>query len=195
MTAQEASDQAALAGDDQTSLEGQTAAGVLSVGEVTKPAEATEHAGESKPVVPEKLEPKDKRKSDKEWQEAQEKAKKAEEYEDRLTKQDREISRLRFERDNPIALDYTEELDKLDKDPRWKEITWEERLSFVRKEEPSKVRQDMKDQAAASQGSISAPSETQKVNEGISPSLLKEGESWFGSEEKARKAYEKYGVR
>ena len=199
------SEQAALAGDVPTSeAEGQLSTGVLSEAVWQKPGtsvDATETKAEPQeepkaPVVPETLDPKDKRKSDAEWQKAQEtklEAKKeASDLEQKLNATQRELERIRFERDNPIALEYKEQLDAMDKDPRWAPFTWQERLDHVHKPDMSAVRRDQLNQAAKSSGSVMSQGKAQAPQGNDMPF---DAALWWGSPEKARKAYEKYGKR
>jgi hypothetical protein len=199
MTAQEASEQATADVQTTSSEEGQESFAPIATGSVA-PKQATdipqespeEESVESKPAVPEKLDPKDKRKSDKEWQEMKEKAKEADDTRARLEALERTNARLKFERDNPLALEHQEALDKLDADPRWKEISWEERLQFVSKTDASRVSRDMQEQAAASRGSVAPSSSTTPKKQEITEEQIKEGAAWFGSEEKARALHQKY---
>ena len=202
MTTEMVSEQAALAGDVPTSeTEGQLSTGVLSEAVWQKPgdnvdateAKAEEPKEEQKaPVVPETLDPKDKRKSDAEWQKAQEAKKEASSIEKKLEATQRELERIRFERDFPIALEYKEQLDAMDKDPRWAPFTWQERLDHVHKPDMSSVRKDQLNQAAKSSGSVMSQGKAQAPQGNDMPF---DAALWWGSPEKARKAYEKYGKR
>ena len=59
----------------------------------------------------------------------------------------------------------------------------------------SGVKQDMKNQATKQQGSVVTSTRSEPAGDGVSPTLLQQGAAWFGSEEKAKELYKKYGIR
>lgn len=196
MTAETASEQAAQAGDVPTSQDGQLPDGVLATHSFSQAPDTTEETPkveeQEKPeVVPETLDPKDKRKSDKEWQEAQETKKVVPKLEEKVEILSKEIERMKFEKDHPIIKDYAEEWEKMNTDPRFDAFTNEEKLAFIHKPDMSTVKKDLSNQAARTEGTVMGSGRPAPVQESV---IIPESAiAWFGSEKEARKAYEKYG--
>lgn len=194
MTADTASEQGVLETRDVPTLEsGQLPDGVLAVAPITQPQtpDTTEEPEEA--PVPEQLEPKDKRKSDKEWQEAQEKAKDAEKLAEQLAKTNRRLERLEFEKQFPVAEQYKDKLDAMEKDPRFAPFSWEERLQFIHKADTTQVKKDMASQVAKTEGSVMGSA---RPSPGQEPIIVPDSAAtWFGSREEAEKLYRKYQVR
>lgn len=143
------------------------------------------------------------RKSDKEWQETQEKAKKLEEtvkaeseekksLQTRLEQLEELSQRKDWEADHPIVRDerYKEAWDQVNKEERYKTLTYDERWKLINREDASQVNRTLAEQAARTQGSVPPSSRSTSSKPGLDPATLDMGKAWGNSEEDFRK----YGV-
>lgn len=202
-------EQAAPAGDAQ-----ELPNDVLAVGDIATPPnsttepeqepteEPTAKAEPSEPekVVPETLEDGSKRKSDKEWQEEQEKAKESDELADRIARLEQDNKLLKFENENPdVTSDrYKERWEKMKASDRFKDADPAEMWELIY-DPGTKIdkgaKQDAMEQATRNEGSVVATGGGTTPRSEFSQGLLSEGESWFGSKEKAKELYKKYGIK
>lgn len=213
MTAEQASEQASQDGDVPTSQEGQPLESVASIAPpVAQPKEP--EAKDQKDSADPKVSNEDAqkwRKSDKEWQDAQEKAKKADTLE--VTVKEKEVEekslreeveslkeynkRLEWEKKHPIVDDeryqdtWKETLDQKGHLVRKGDLTYDDLWKLVTKEDPSSVRRDEAAQQIRDQGSVPVSSRSAPSKPGLDPATLEMGRGWGNTPAD----FEKYGIR
>lgn len=142
-----------------------------------------------------RLEEKKKERSDAEWQDMVEKTKKADQFmnavaeslgmkpeevdtsspeylQQRIVHLERDNERARWEARHPVALTdkYHDEWDKINAEPRFNSLTFDEKWALVNKERPSTTEREIQQKQLDSQGSVPTPSAAAtNLNTGLTP--------------------------
>lgn len=195
-TAETAQGQAEKSGDVPASQEGQleSRASIAppQVAPETKPEAETKDAAKTPEAKPENEDAKKKRISDKDWQQTKEKAEKADSLQNRVEQLEKLSERKDWELDHPIVRDerYKEEWQKVNEDPRYSQLTFEERWKLISREDATSINRDLAQAASRDAASVPQSSRSAPQKKGIDPETEAMGKYWGNKPED----FEKYGL-
>lgn len=206
MTTETVQEQAASAGDVPASQEGhlESSASILPPKPVQQTAEKQQETTDS---APPNEDAKKWRKSDKEWQEAQEKAKEADQLREKVQEEEKQKTTIQervdqleelakrkdWELEHPIV---REERNREVWEAALKEkgdlirqgrLTYDELWKMTSNEDRSQVNRTLAEQATLTQGSVPSSSRSAPSKPSLDPTTLEMGRAWGNTEEDFRK--------